>query len=102
MAEIAEVKCRRNRAKLRVVRGMALLHQACGSGLKCSLRPELAQQRQLWRSSLDVDGHEISGHCNLVESNAVNAGNFGVDSGVVVTEEADAWSNSRQKHIKAS
>jgi len=69
--------------------------------IEISSRPELTLYKPLRLASLYIYGDQISWHCDFVESNAANSRNFGVHSGVVVTEEADAWLNSCEKHIQA-
>ncbi len=53
------------------------------------------------RARSDVYGYQVPGHRDLVQSYAANTSNFVVHAGVMMAEEAHAWSDPLQQHIEA-
>src|SRR5688500_8463409 len=61
----------------------------------------LAEERPMSRPRIEVDRHEVARATHLVQSDAANAGDLGVDARVVMAEEADLRPHAREQLVEA-
>src|SRR6266542_762293 len=65
-----------------------------------SRRP-LAEKRPSATTSIDLHRDQVSGHRDLVQSDAANARDLRIEPGVVVTEEADPRTKAAEEVVQA-